>query len=90
MTVEIAQQVSKLLDEKIKFETDLSRLLSQDYNFSLSLDSTDVYARICGGGIALSINNNLDFNVIMKELVITKLKQEIKRVEEEINKLDCK
>lgn len=86
MDVEIAEKVSKLLTEKANYTNDLSRLISKDYSFHLSVDTS--YSMIVGA-FPLHISKNKEFNDKLKELIIHKLKEEVKRIDEEISQLEC-
>lgn len=86
MNIETAQKVSDLLKQKVEFEKDLVQLLSQDYSFILGTDAKRSYTPYT---FELKISKKSSFNARVKNMVVSELKQEISKLEDEINNLGC-
>lgn len=86
MTIETAEQVSKLLEKKSEYTKDLSRLLSNDYDFRLDVEARRSFSP---HSFNLAISKDKNFNAEIKEIVIKKIEEEVSKIDEEIKNLKC-
>lgn len=84
MNIETAHEVSKLLEEKIKYERDLERLLSKDYDFNLCAKYINSISPFpCN----LNINEKKDFIEKIKILTIIEVESKIIEITKSIENL---